>query len=119
MKFCRRTRKVWPDAIWLECVSSRSPLAWPSLTNEYILTDWPTRSIVTSLRAHSPLSNSSLPVSSRTALPLPVGFLLPSPDEQDQQDEQDEQDKQDEQEEQEEQDNLEELEKQERHTRAP
>ena len=39
-------------------------------------TDLPTRSIVTSLRAHSPLSKSSLPVSSRTTLPLPVGFFL-------------------------------------------
>jgi len=77
MKDCSRTRKVWPDAMMLEWVSSRSPLAWPSLTNEYILTDWPTRSIVMSFLAHSPFSNSSFALSSRTALAfLPVGFFL-------------------------------------------
>lgn len=77
MKSCRRTRKVWPAETTLTLPSRRSPLPWPSLTNEYIRTDLPTRSIVTSLRAHSPFSNSSLVLSSLTALAfLPVGFFL-------------------------------------------
>jgi hypothetical protein len=58
-------------------VSTRSPFAWPSLMNEYMSTDDPTRSVVTSLRAHSPFSNSSLVFSSLTDLAfLPVCRFL-------------------------------------------
>lgn len=65
MKSCSRTRKVWPDAIVLTEVSIRSPLACPSFRKEYMSTELPTRSVVISLRAHSPFSNSSLAFSSR------------------------------------------------------
>lgn len=45
--------------------------------NEYMSTDDPTRSVVTSLRAHSPFSNSSLVFSSLADLAfLPVCRFL-------------------------------------------
>lgn len=71
-------RIVWPAATTLTLASMRSPRAWPSLTKEYMSTDCPTRSIVTSLRAHSPFSKSSLAFSSRTVLAFLAGFFLPN-----------------------------------------
>ena len=77
MKSCSRTRNVCPDAIVLTEASCLSPLACPSFRKEYMSTELPTRSVVMSLRAHSPFSNKSLVFSSLLGLAfLPVARFL-------------------------------------------